>query len=173
MRDCRAVRHSSFWALGIIPSMQPSHAISDLHFAASRLGLKRLDGAYAWQSFIKAGSIIPGGSDAPVERGDPMVEFYAAVAQGFERIFRRRLAPRAGSFSPTSTPNVYVVGCLCCVRREFSRHARAGQVCRFYSADQRYHADFRGRDSRHHMRNDNHQRRCSIRFQQTMTNSGL
>ncbi len=70
-----------FAALGIIPSMQPSHAIGDLHFAASRLGLKRLEGAYAWQSFIKAGSIIPGGSDAPVERGEPMIEFYAAVAR--------------------------------------------------------------------------------------------
>jgi predicted amidohydrolase YtcJ len=70
-----------FAALGVIPSMQPSHAIGDLHFAASRLGLKRLEGAYAWQSFLKAGSIIPGGSDAPVERGEPMIEFYAAVAR--------------------------------------------------------------------------------------------
>ena len=70
-----------FAKLGIIPSMQPSHAIGDLHFAPSRLGLKRLEGAYAWQSFIKAGSIIAGGSDAPVERGEPMIEFYAAVAR--------------------------------------------------------------------------------------------
>ena len=44
-------------------------------------GPARLEGAYAWQSFIKAGSIIPGGSDAPVERGEPMIEFYAAVAR--------------------------------------------------------------------------------------------
>jgi predicted amidohydrolase YtcJ len=70
-----------FAKLKIIPSMQPSHAIGDLHFAVSRLGLKRLEGAYAWQSFIKSGCIIPGGSDAPVERGDPMIEFYAAVAR--------------------------------------------------------------------------------------------
>jgi hypothetical protein len=70
-----------FARLGVLPSMQPSHAIGDLHFAASRLGLKRLEGAYAWQSFLKAGSIIPGGSDAPVERGEPMIEFYAAVAR--------------------------------------------------------------------------------------------
>ena len=40
-----------------------------------------LAGAYAWQSFIKSGSIVPGGSDAPVERGEPMIEFYAAVAR--------------------------------------------------------------------------------------------
>ena len=70
-----------FAKLGIIPSMQPSHAIGDLHFAPSRLGIARLAGAYAWQSFIKSGSIVPGGSDAPVERGEPMIEFYAAVAR--------------------------------------------------------------------------------------------
>jgi predicted amidohydrolase YtcJ len=70
-----------FARLGIIPSMQPSHAIGDLFFAPSRLGLKRLEGAYAWQSFIKSGVIIAGGSDAPVERGEPMIEFYAAVAR--------------------------------------------------------------------------------------------
>ncbi len=70
-----------FAELGIIPSMQPSHAIGDLHFAPSRLGIKRLEGAYAWQSLIKSGMIIPGGSDAPVERGEPMIEFYAAVAR--------------------------------------------------------------------------------------------
>ncbi|MEP6818772.1 MAG: amidohydrolase [bacterium] len=70
-----------FKKLGIIPSMQPSHAIGDLHFAPKRLGIERLAGAYAWQSFIKSGSIVPGGSDAPVERGEPMIEFYAAVAR--------------------------------------------------------------------------------------------
>ncbi len=70
-----------FAALGIIPSMQPSHAIGDLHFASARVGKKRLNGAYAWNSLIKAGSIIPGGSDAPVERGDPRIEFYAAVSR--------------------------------------------------------------------------------------------
>jgi predicted amidohydrolase YtcJ len=70
-----------FTRLGIIPSMQPSHAIGDLFFAPSRLGLKRLEGAYAWQSFIKSGAIIAGGSDAPVERGEPMIEFYAATAR--------------------------------------------------------------------------------------------
>ena len=70
-----------FAKLGIIPSMQPSHAIGDLHFAPSRLGLERLKGAYAWQSLLKTGVVIPGGSDAPVERGEPMIEFYAAVAR--------------------------------------------------------------------------------------------
>ena len=70
-----------FAKLGVIPSMQPSHAISDLFFAPGRLGIDRLAAAYAWQSFLKSGSIICGGSDAPVERGEPMIEFYAAVAR--------------------------------------------------------------------------------------------
>ena len=70
-----------FAKLGVIPSMQPSHAISDLFFAPTRLGMARLAGAYAWQSFLKSGAIICGGSDAPVERGEPMIEFYAAVAR--------------------------------------------------------------------------------------------
>jgi hypothetical protein len=70
-----------FAKLKIIPSMQPSHAIGDLHFAGARLGQKRLAGAYAWQTLITSGNIIAGGSDAPVERGEPMIEFYAAVAR--------------------------------------------------------------------------------------------
>src|SRR6266852_5924473 len=70
-----------FAKVGVIPSMQPSHAISDLFFAPARLGMDRLAGAYAWQSFLISGSIICGGSDAPVERGEPMIEFYAAVAR--------------------------------------------------------------------------------------------
>ena len=61
--------------------MQPSHAISDLFFASRRLGEGRLAGAYAWQSLLKTGAIIAAGSDAPVERGEPMIEFYAAVAR--------------------------------------------------------------------------------------------
>jgi len=70
-----------FAALKVIPSMQASHAITDFHFAKSRLGEERLKGAYAWKSMLNAGAIIAGGSDAPVEKGDPMVEFYAAIAR--------------------------------------------------------------------------------------------
>jgi len=70
-----------FAALRVIPSMQPSHAITDLYFAKRRLGEKRLAGAYAWRSLLDAGARIAGGSDAPVEKGDPVVEFYAAVAR--------------------------------------------------------------------------------------------
>jgi predicted amidohydrolase YtcJ len=70
-----------FKALGVIPSMQPSHAIGDLYFAESRIGPRRLLGAYAWRALIDAGAVIAGGSDAPVEQGDPRIEFYAAVAR--------------------------------------------------------------------------------------------
>jgi predicted amidohydrolase YtcJ len=70
-----------FAALKVIASMQPSHAIGDLHFAPARLGLERLEGAYAWRSLRQAGAEVVGGSDAPVERGDPLIEFYAAVAR--------------------------------------------------------------------------------------------
>jgi predicted amidohydrolase YtcJ len=67
-----------FAQMGVIASMQPSHAISDLHFAPARLGETRLAGAYAWNSLLYSGAIIAGGSDAPVEKGDPLIEFYAA-----------------------------------------------------------------------------------------------
>lgn len=70
-----------FSQLGVIPSMQPSHAIGDLHFAPSRLGTARLTGAYAWKDLLDLGNMIAGGSDAPVEQGHPMIEFYAAVAR--------------------------------------------------------------------------------------------
>lgn len=70
-----------FKQLGVIPSMQPSHAIGDLYFAEARIGPRRLLGAYAWRALIDAGSVIAGGSDAPVEQGDPRIEFYAAVAR--------------------------------------------------------------------------------------------
>lgn len=63
---------------GVIASMQPSHAIGDLHFAPARLGMKRLEGAYAWNSLASEGTLIVFGSDAPVEQGDPRIELYAA-----------------------------------------------------------------------------------------------
>ncbi len=70
-----------FATMGVIASMQPSHAIGDLFFAPSRLGKARLAGAYAWRSLLESGAVIAAGSDAPVERGEPMIEFYAAVAR--------------------------------------------------------------------------------------------
>jgi predicted amidohydrolase YtcJ len=76
-----------FAKLGVIASMQPSHAIGDLFFAPARLGMARLGGAYAWETLLKSGTIIAAGSDAPVERGEPMIEFYAAVARKDQKGF--------------------------------------------------------------------------------------
>ena len=70
-----------FKELGIIASMQPSHAIGDLHFVPSRIGLDRTAGSYAWKTLMDLGVPIAAGSDAPVELGEPMIEFYAAVAR--------------------------------------------------------------------------------------------
>jgi predicted amidohydrolase YtcJ len=70
-----------FHADAVIASMQPSHAIGDFHFAPARLGKDRLKGAYAWKSLLDSGAVVVGGSDAPVERGAPLIEFYAAVAR--------------------------------------------------------------------------------------------
>ena len=70
-----------FAQLGVVASMQPSHAIGDLYFAPSRLGPNRLQGAYAWKSLLDQVATVVFGTDAPVEVGDPRIEFYAAVAR--------------------------------------------------------------------------------------------
>ncbi len=67
--------------LGILPSMQPTHATSDMFWAEARLGPDRIKGAYAWRSILQTGSIIVGGSDFPVESVNPLLGFYAAVTR--------------------------------------------------------------------------------------------
>jgi len=70
-----------FAELGVIPSMQASHQTSDMYWAGTRLGETRLLGAYAWRSLLDAGSIVPNGSDFPVEQVNPLISFHAAVAR--------------------------------------------------------------------------------------------
>jgi predicted amidohydrolase YtcJ len=70
-----------FKKLGVIASMQPSGAISDMYFAPSRLGPERLPFAYAWKALLDTGAVVVAGSDAPVEKGDPIIEFYAAAVR--------------------------------------------------------------------------------------------
>ena len=70
-----------FRGLGIIPSMQPTHATSDMPWAESRLGPERIKGAYAWRQFLDAGCAIVGGSDFPVESVNPLLGFYAAITR--------------------------------------------------------------------------------------------
>ena len=71
-----------FVALGVIPSMQPTHATSDMAWAEARVGPERIVGAYAWRSLIDSGAIIAGGSDFPIESMNPLVSIHAAVTRG-------------------------------------------------------------------------------------------
>lgn len=71
-----------FARLGVIPSMQAIHCTSDAPWVLKRLGEKRAaEGAYVWRKLMDAGSIIPIGTDVPVEPIDPMANFYAAVTR--------------------------------------------------------------------------------------------
>lgn len=70
-----------FHRLGILPSMQPAHATSDMSWAEARLGPERIKGAYAWQSLLKTGTVLISGSDFPVESVNPLWGFYAAVTR--------------------------------------------------------------------------------------------
>lgn len=70
-----------FAELGIIASMQPSHAISDKRWAESRLGEYRVLGAYAWHLMQSYGVHVPFGTDFPVESINPYQTLYAAVSR--------------------------------------------------------------------------------------------
>ena len=70
-----------FAKLGVIPSMQASHQTSDMGWAEDRVGHERIRGAYAWRSLLDQGSIIPNGSDFPVEAVNPLLSFHAAVTR--------------------------------------------------------------------------------------------
>jgi predicted amidohydrolase YtcJ len=74
-----------FKQLGVIPSMQGSHQTSDMGWVGDRLGESRLVGAYAWQSLLKTGVIVPNGSDFPVEQVNPLISFHAAFTRENEQ----------------------------------------------------------------------------------------
>jgi predicted amidohydrolase YtcJ len=70
-----------FKKLGVIASMQPVHATSDMNMAGDRVGEQRLQGAYAWRAYLKQGTIMASGSDFPVELSNPWHGLYAAVTR--------------------------------------------------------------------------------------------
>lgn len=70
-----------FRELGVTASMQPTHATSDMYWAEDRVGSERLQGAYAWQTFLDYGVRVAFGSDFPVEDVNPLLGFYAAVTR--------------------------------------------------------------------------------------------
>ena len=68
-----------FGAAGIIPSVQPTHATSDMYWAGERLGAERLKGGYAYQQLLQQNGWIPLGTDFPVEDISPYKTFLASV----------------------------------------------------------------------------------------------
>lgn len=70
-----------FIPLQLIASMQATHATSDMNMAEDRIGPERIKGAYAWQTFLKQGIPIAGGSDFPVESANPFFGIHAAVTR--------------------------------------------------------------------------------------------
>jgi predicted amidohydrolase YtcJ len=70
-----------FGKYNIVPSVQPTHATSDMYWAGERLGDKRLKGAYALRSLLEQNGWIAAGSDFPVESINPVLGFYAAVTR--------------------------------------------------------------------------------------------
>jgi hypothetical protein len=66
---------------GIIPSVQPTHATSDMYWAEERVGEHRIKGAYAFKTLLDKAGMVALGTDFPVERVSPFLTFYAAVAR--------------------------------------------------------------------------------------------
>ena len=66
---------------GIIPSVQPTHATSDMYWAGDRIGEEREKGAYAFKTLLEKAGTIALGTDFPVEKVSPFLTFYAAVAR--------------------------------------------------------------------------------------------
>lgn len=79
---------------GIIASIQPTHATSDMNMAEARLGSERIQGAYAWRKLLNANARLAGGSDFPVELANPFHGLYAAVTR------RDRNGAPAGGWYP-------------------------------------------------------------------------
>ncbi|MAP54582.1 amidohydrolase [Altibacter sp.] len=71
----------AYFSEKIIPSIQPTHATSDMYWAEDRVGPERIKGAYAYKSLLEQSGTIALGTDFPVERVNPMYTFYAAVAR--------------------------------------------------------------------------------------------
>jgi predicted amidohydrolase YtcJ len=83
-----------FGRYSIIPSVQPTHATSDMYWAADRLGPVRVKGAYAFNDLMKQNGLIAFGSDFPVEYVNPLFGFHAAVARQDAKNFPK------GGFQP-------------------------------------------------------------------------
>lgn len=70
-----------FGTANVIPSVQPTHATSDMYWAEERLGSTRIKGAYAYKQLLQQNGWLPLGTDFPVEQINPMLTFYAATVR--------------------------------------------------------------------------------------------
>ena len=70
-----------YFSKNIIPSIQPTHATSDMYWAEDRLGAERMKGAYAYKTLLDQAGLVALGTDFPVEHVSPFYTFYAAVAR--------------------------------------------------------------------------------------------
>ncbi|WBL21613.1 amidohydrolase [Zunongwangia sp. HRR-M8] len=71
-----------YFSKNIIPSVQPTHATSDMYWAEDRLGKDRLqEGAYAYKKLLNQAGLVALGTDFPVEKVSPFLTFYASVAR--------------------------------------------------------------------------------------------
>jgi predicted amidohydrolase YtcJ len=70
-----------FEKYSIIPSVQPTHATSDMYWAKDRIGAERLKGAYAYKQLLETNNWIISGTDFPVEKVNPLYTFYAAIGR--------------------------------------------------------------------------------------------
>ena len=70
-----------FGDFNIVPSVQSTHATSDMYWAEERVGPERMKGAYAYKQLMQENGWIPNGSDFPVEQINPLFGFYASVAR--------------------------------------------------------------------------------------------
>jgi hypothetical protein len=70
-----------FGDYSIVPSVQATHATSDMNWAKERLGAGRLKGAYAYKTLLQQNGWLPNGTDFPIENISPLLTFYAAVAR--------------------------------------------------------------------------------------------
>jgi predicted amidohydrolase YtcJ len=75
------VNDFDYFSMNIIPSVQPTHATSDMYWAEDRVGPDRIKGAYAYKTLLEKAGIVALGTDFPVEQVNPMYTFYAAVAR--------------------------------------------------------------------------------------------
>lgn len=90
IEHCQVVNHSDqplFGQYSIIPSVQPTHATSDMYWAEDRLGSQRIKDAYAYNDLLQSAGLLANGSDFPVEDINPLYGYYAAITRKDQKGF--------------------------------------------------------------------------------------